>query len=85
MNAAMRRKVAELGIAANKAPGAVDWEVIPDSSIFDDQMEVDAHLDDWVDIPENSLDAEGQTIGQKAILHARLQTIITCVLAVFAL
>ena len=83
MKAIMRQKVAELSMAANQTPGAIDWEVVPDASIFDDQMEVDAHLDNWVDIPEDSLDAEGQTIGQKAMEHARLQMIITCILGFF--
>jgi len=64
----MHQKVAELGMAANRPPGAIDWEIIPDDSIFDNRMEVDVHPDDWVDIPEDFLDVEGQTIGQKAII-----------------
>jgi hypothetical protein len=83
MAAIMRQKVAELGMAANQAPGAIDWEVVPDGSIFDDRMEVDVHLDDWEDVPEDSLDAKGQATGQKAMQRARLQTIIMCVLVFF--
>ena len=79
MNAIMHQKVAEVGMAANRAPGAIDWEIIPDDSIFDDRMEEDMHQDNWVDIPKDSLDSEGQ----KGLQHERLQTIITCVLVFF--
>jgi hypothetical protein len=79
MNAIMHQKIAEVGMAANQAPGAIDWEIIPDGSTFDDRMEEDARLDDWADVPKDSLDSEGQTIGQKAMQHARLQMIITCI------
>ena len=46
-------------------------------------MEVDMHLDDWEDVLKDFLDFKGQAIGQKAMQHARLQTIIMCVLIVF--
>jgi hypothetical protein len=73
----MRQKVAEIGIAANQVPGIIDWTLIPDTSIFEDTMDVDPCLDDWEDVFDEDLGFEGQTVGQKVMQHARLQTIIT--------
>jgi hypothetical protein len=74
----MRQKIAELGMAANQVPGMIDWEIIPDVSIYDNPMDVDAHLDEWEDIFEEDSGIEGQSIGQTLVQQARLQTIITC-------
>ena len=75
----MYQKIAEFGMTANQAPGPIDWEIIPDGSIFGDWMEVDEYPGDWEDMPENFLGLEGQTISQKAMQRARLQTIIAYV------
>jgi hypothetical protein len=75
----MHQKIAEVGMATNQAPGAIDWEIIPDGFIFDDRMEEGMHLDNWVDIPKDSLDSEAQMIGQKLMQHEQLQTVITCI------
>jgi hypothetical protein len=79
MSSIMHQKIAEVGMAANQAPGAIDWDIIPDDSVFDNRMEEDPRLDDWVEVPEDYLDSEGQTTDQKAMQHARLQTIIACI------
>jgi hypothetical protein len=34
----MHQKVAELGMAANQEPGAIDWEIIPNTSIYDNSI-----------------------------------------------
>ena len=36
----MRQKIAELGMAANREPGAIDWEIIPDAAIHNNPMDV---------------------------------------------
>jgi len=67
----MHQKITELGMAANQEPGAIDWEIIPNTSIYDDSMNVDPHLDEWEDIFEENMGPEGKAI-------TRLQTIILC-------
>jgi hypothetical protein len=42
-------------------------------------MDEDMHLDNWVDIPKDSLDSKGQ----KGLQHEQLQTIIACILVFF--
>jgi hypothetical protein len=79
----MRQKIAEAGMTANQEPDTIDWEVVPDASHPDDPMDVDSHLDDWEDVFEEDLGAEGQTVGQGETQNARLRAIITCVLSVF--
>lgn len=59
----MRQRIAETSMTANHEPGEIDWEVIPENSIYDDPMDVDPHLDEWEDICEEDLGAEGQTVG----------------------
>jgi hypothetical protein len=66
----MQQKVAELSMAANQEPGAIDWEVVPDASIHDNLMDVDPHLDEWEDIFE-------ENVGLESKMVARLQTIIS--------
>jgi hypothetical protein len=78
LTALMRQKIAEAGMIANKAPGQINWEVIPENSIYNDAMDVDPQLDEWEDVFEEDLGAEGQTASQKAMWHAELQSIITC-------
>jgi len=65
----MRQKIAELGMIANQATDAIDWEIIPDLSSHDDSMDVDPQLDEWDDICEEKIGPD-----RKAV--ARLQTII---------
>ena len=67
----MRQKIAELGMAANQEPGAIDWEIIPDAAIHDDPMDVDPCLDEWEDIFDEKMGPEGKAI-------TKLQTIISC-------
>ena len=62
---------------ANQTPGEIDWEVIPENSFYDNPMDVDPHLDEWEDVFEEELGAEGQTVGQNVMRHAELQSIIT--------
>ncbi len=64
-------------MAANWVPGELDWVVIPDVS-FNDPMDVDPHLDEWEDIPEEDLGNEGQTVSERV-----MQTIIMCVSVAF--
>ena len=70
LSALMRQKVAESGMIANREPGAIDWEIIPNASIHDDTMDVDPHSDEWVDILEEDMGSEGKAAG-------RLQTVIS--------
>jgi len=79
----MHQKITEAGMTANQEPDTIDWEIVPDASYPDDPMDVDSHLDDWEDVFEGDLGAEGQTVGQRVTQHARLQAIITCVLSFF--
>ena len=79
----MRQKITEVGMIANQEPDTIDWEIVPDASYPDDPMDVDSHLDDWEDVFEEDLGAEGQTVGQRVTQYARLQAIITCVLSFF--
>ena len=65
---------------ANWTLGKINWEVILESSIYDDPIDVDPQLDKWEDVFEEGLGAKGQTVGQKIMQHAELQSIITCVL-----
>src|SRR6266705_2844107 len=67
----MHQNIAELGMAANQEPGAIDWEVIPNTSTYDDSMDVDPHSDEWEDIFEENMGPEGKVI-------TRLQTLISC-------
>ena len=69
----MCQKIAELGMASNQEPGAIDWEVIPDAPIHDDPMDVDSNLNEWKDIFE-------ENTGPKGMAVTRLQTIISCAL-----
>jgi hypothetical protein len=63
LTALMRQKIAEAGMTANQEPDTIDWEVVPDASHPDNPMDVDSHLDDWEDVFEENLGAEGQTVG----------------------
>ena len=83
LTALMRQKITEAGMTANQEPDTIDWEVVPDASHPDDPMDVDSHLDDWEDVFEEDLGAEGQTVGQGETQNARLRAIITCVLSFF--
>ena len=85
LTALMRQKIAEASMIANQAPGELDWEVIPENSIYGDPMDVDPQLDEWEDVFEEDLGAEGQTVGQKTMRHAELQSIITCVVILLPL
>ena len=85
MTLLLRQTIAELGTAANQVPGAVNWEVIPDVSIFDDPMDVGPDMGEWEDIFKEDPSVEGQAIGQGLMQHARLQTIIMCVFIFFSL
>ena len=58
-------------MTANWELGAIDWEIIPDTSIHNDSMDVDPPLDEWEDIFEENMGPEGKSV-------ARLQTIILC-------
>ena len=71
LSALMHQKIAELGMTANRELGAIDWEIIPDTSIHNDSMDVDPPLDEWEDIFEENMGPEGKSV-------ARLQTIISC-------
>jgi hypothetical protein len=79
----MRQKITEASMIANHEPDTIDWEIVPDTSYPDDLMDVDSHLDDWDDVVEEDLGAEGQTVGQRVTQYARLQAIITCILSIF--
>jgi hypothetical protein len=68
----MHQKIAELGMAANLELGPIDWEIIPDTSIHNNSMDVDPHFDEWEDISEENMGPDGKAV-------ARLQTIISCV------
>ena len=83
LTALMRQKITEAGMIANQEPDTIDWEIVPNASYPDDPMDVDSHLDDWEDVVEEDLGAEGQTVGQRVTQHARMQAIITCVLSFF--
>lgn len=74
LSALMYQKVAELGMAANRELGAIDWKIIPDhdTSILNDSMDIDPHFDEWEDIFEE----ENMGPDRKAV--ARLQTMISC-------
>jgi hypothetical protein len=85
MTSLLRQTIAELGTAANQVPGPVDWEAIPDGSIYDGHMDVDPLIGDWEDIFEEDPSIKGQVVGQGLMQHARLQTIITCVFLFFSL
>ena len=67
----MHQKITESGMTANREPGAIDWEIVPDTSIHDDLMDIDPQLDEWEDIFEEKLGPEGNAV-------ARLQTVISC-------
>ena len=67
----MCQKIAESGMAANREPSAIDWEIIPDTSGHIDPMDIDPQLDEWVDICEENTRPEGKAV-------TRLQTIISC-------
>jgi hypothetical protein len=78
MTSILRQTIADLSTAANQVPGLVDWDVIPDVSIYDDLMDVDPLMGEWEDIFEEDPSVEGQMVGQGLMQHARLQAIITC-------
>lgn len=80
LTALMRQKITEASMIANHAPGEIDWEVIPEISIYGDPMDVDPRLDEWEDVLEEDLSAEGRTVDQKVMRDAELQNIIMCVL-----
>jgi len=67
----MCQKIAEVGMAANQEPGAIDWEIIPDAFSHEDPMDIDPQLDEWEDICEENMGPEGEAV-------ARLQMIISC-------
>lgn len=79
MTSLLCQTIAELGTAANQVSGAVNWEVIPDVSIYDDPMDVDPDMGEWEDIFKEDPSVEGQVVSQGLMQCARLQTIITCV------
>jgi hypothetical protein len=83
LTALMRQKITEVGMTANGEPDTIDWEIVPDASSYDDPMAVESHLDDWEDLLEEDLGADGQTGGQRVTQYARLQAIITCVSSFF--
>ncbi len=83
LTALMRQKITEAGMITNQELDTIDWEIVPDASYPNDPMDVDSHLDDWEDIVEEDLGAEGQTVGQRVTQHARLQAIIMCILTFF--
>jgi hypothetical protein len=67
----MHEKIAELSMAANQEPGAINWEIIPEAPIYNDLMDIDSCLNEWEDIFEENMDPKG-----KAVI--RLQTVILC-------
>jgi hypothetical protein len=69
--ASMHEKIAESSMAANREPGAIDWEIIPEAPIYDDSMDIDSCLDEWEDIFKENMDPEGKAV-------TRLQTVISC-------
>ena len=79
MTSILHQTITDLGAAANQVPGPVDWDVVPDISIYDDIMDVDPLMGEWEDVFEEDLSVEGQIVGQGLMQHARLQAIITCV------
>jgi len=83
LTALMRQKITEAGMITNQELDTIDWEIVPDASYPNDPIDVDSHLDDWEDIVEEDLGAEGQTVGQRVTQHARLQAIIMCILTFF--
>jgi hypothetical protein len=83
LTALMRQKIAEVGMTTNQEPDTIDWEVVSDTSSYNDPMGLELHLDGWEDLFEEDLGAEGQTSGQRVVQHARLQEIITCILSTF--
>jgi len=83
LTALMRQKITEVGMTANQEPDTIDWEVVPDTSSYDDPMGLESHFDGQEDLFEEDLGAEGQTSGQRVAQHARLQEIITCVSSFF--
>jgi len=58
-------------MTANREPGAINWEIVPNTSIHDNLMDVDPQLDEWEDILEKNMGPEGNVV-------ARLQTVISC-------
>ena len=83
LTALMHQKIAEVGMTANQEPDRIDWEIVPDTSSYDDPMAVESHLDGWEDLFKDDLGAEGQTGGQGITQHARLQEIIWYVSSFF--
>jgi hypothetical protein len=83
LTALMCQKIAEVGMTTNQEPDTIDWEVVPDTSSYDDPMGLELHLDGREDLFEEDLGAEGQTSGQRVAQHARLQEIIMCVSSTF--
>jgi hypothetical protein len=80
LTALMCQKITEVSMITSQAPGEIDWEVISENSIYGNPMDVDPHLDEWEDVFEEDLGAEGQTVGQKVMRLTELQSIIICVL-----
>ena len=49
-----RQKIAEAGMIANKSPSAIDWTIIPDAPILDENMDVvDSQLHEWEDVGQS--------------------------------
>ena len=67
----MREKIAESSMVANREPGAIDWEIIPEAPVYNDSMDIDSNLDEWEDIFEENMDPKGNAA-------TRLQTVISC-------
>ena len=67
LTALMCQKITEASMIANRTPGEIDWEVIPENSIYNNLMDVDPHLDEWEDVFEEDLAAKGQTVSQKVL------------------
>jgi hypothetical protein len=87
LTALLRQKIVESGMIANKEPSAVDWTIIPDipdTSIFDEYMNIDSQLDEWEDVVEDDVDTDMQDeMDKTAARHATLQTTIRCVILIF--
>jgi len=84
LTALMCQKIAEVDITTNQEPDTIDWEVVPDTFHPNDPMDIDLYLDDWEDVFEKDLSAEGQTVGQREMQNARLRAIIMCILSFFS-
>ena len=84
LTALMCQKITEVDMTANQELDTIDWEIVPNTSSYDNPMGVESHLDGQEeDLLEEDLGADGQIGGQRVTQYARLQAIITCVLSFF--